>query len=154
MFAALLGAIYNGVGAHTFVLHPNARPTLIAEWFAIGAAVVAWRRGARGPALQAGLLIGAAWAIDSAFSLRGIKDAYLIFSDPFLLTAAALMLAQFPDLFASKVAHRWAAGLAALVLLWSHVEPIKLAFSKRGPEQSCEWMPAYVPGITFPYCPS
>jgi hypothetical protein len=151
---AVIGmALFQGLGEHTFFLNPNARPTLLVEWFAIGAAAIAWMRGARTAPMQAGILILAAWAIDTVFSLRGIKDAYLVFTDPLLILAGLVMLAHFPALFDSRVARRWAIGLACLALVWGHVEPIKMQFSKRGPERLCDsLLPAYLPAERFPFC--
>jgi hypothetical protein len=154
LLADIGGALFNGVGAHTFFLNPNARPTLLAEWFAIAAGIVAWRRGERTAPLRAAALIGAAWVIDSIFALRGIKDSYLIYTDPLLIMAAATMLARFPEVFDSRRARGWAIGLAVVAVVWAHVEPIKLAFSKRGADNACGVVQQYLPAMRFPFCRS
>ena len=152
VFSQFLPALIEGFGSHSFVINPTARPTLMVEWFALVMAVLTWRRGGRLQALQAFLLIGAAWAIDSVFALRGLKDAYLAYTDPLLILAGALMLAANPRLLDSRRARAWGYALLGLSLFWSHVEPIKMTLSKRDPAVACEWLPAYLPGIQFPFC--
>jgi Dolichyl-phosphate-mannose-protein mannosyltransferase len=145
-------ALWEGVGSHAFFPNPTARPTLLIEWFAIVAAVFAWRKGATLPVLRVAALLVSAWAVDSAFALRGLKDAYLAYTDPLLILAGAVMLKEFPGLMVSPRARGWAIGLGCVSLLWAHVEPIKLTLSKRDQRAACEALPAYVPGIQFPFC--
>jgi hypothetical protein len=148
----VLPALIEGFGSHSFVLNPTARPTLLVEWFALVMAALTWRRGAVLPALQALLLIAAAWAIDSVFALRGLKDAYLAYTDPLLILAGALMLVANPGLMDSRRARAWGGALLVLSMLWAHVEPIKMTLSKRDPAIACEWLPAYLPAVQFPFC--
>jgi hypothetical protein len=148
----IIPAIAEGLGSHTFFLNPTARPTLLIEWFAITAAVVAWRQGARMPALRVAALVGSAWAIDSVFALRGLKDAYLAYTDPLLILAGAVMVKQFPKLMESRRARAWAIGLGCLSLVWAQVEPIKLVLSQRDPSVACGWLPSYLPDVRFPFC--
>jgi hypothetical protein len=145
-------ALLEGFGSHFFVLNPTARPTLLVEWFALAMALPAWKRGRHLAALRVLVLVGAAWGIDSVFALRGLKDAYLAYTDPLLILAGALMLKENPGLFASRKARAWGGALLGLSLLWSHVEPIKMTLSKRDPAIACDWLPTYLPAVQFPFC--
>lgn len=152
VFSHALPALVEGFGSHSFVLNPTARPTLLVEWFALVMAVLTFRRGAKLEALRAFLLIGAAWAIDSVFALRGLKDAYLAYTDPLLILAGAVMLKANPALLDSRRARAWGGAVLGLSILWAHVEPIKLVLSKRTPEIACGWLPTYLPAVQFPFC--
>jgi hypothetical protein len=152
----LAHGLLSSLALHSLVLKPTWRATLISEWFAIGAAVVAWRRGARLVVLQVALLIVSAWLVDAVFYLRDIKMSYAIYTDPLLVLAGACMLAQFPGLFVAQRARRWAMALAVIAIISSQSEAAKWTLSRKRPgENSCSWLPHYVPGVPrFPFCPA
>jgi hypothetical protein len=139
----------------TFVLHTSARATVFLQWLVILGIYTAWIRGQRLLAAQAGILLLAAWGIDTVSGFRGLKIEYSALSDPAVVIAAAWLLANLPELGA----HRWAMPIGALLIalhvILSQFEPIKFTFLRRsGPEQQCQWMPRYTKLIErFPFCP-
>jgi hypothetical protein len=139
----------------TFVLHTSARATVFLQWLVILGICTAWIRGQRLLAAQAGILLLAAWGIDTVSGFRGLKIEYSALSDPAVVIAAAWLLANLPELGA----HRWAMPIGALLIalhvILSQFEPIKFTFLRRsGPEQQCQWMPRYTKLIErFPFCP-
>lgn len=102
----------------TIVLFPDRIPqTVIFEWAIIAGVVIAWRRGWRPVALRAGLLLFVAWALESLFILRGFQRAYAIYTEPFVLLAAAYLLSAFAaDVARLPVRRTLGAALAAYLL--------------------------------------
>lgn len=138
----------------TFIFDSSARPTIFLEWLVIAGAFVAWRSGKRLVVLQVALLMFGVWGSDAVSGLRGLKQQYFILSDPFVVIAAALLLAEIPALRA----HRYAVSVGAL-LIGAHVgvglaEPIKHTFLTSKPMDFCVDNFAYTKRIKrFPFCP-
>jgi len=140
LFATLAAGVGRALAVHSFVFSPSGRPTLLLEWFAIGGIAVMWRNGERRPALQAGLLIVAAWGIDTLFSVRNLQLPYTVYTDPLLILAAALVLAQFPQLQKIPRVQNAALGLMMIYLVWGHLEPVRQAITHGHPEDTCLWL--------------
>jgi hypothetical protein len=155
---ALFGALARGIGqmlaAHTFILAPSGRPTLLVEWFALAGIVVLWRRGERSAAMQAALLILAAWGIDAVFSLRELKLYYFVYTDPLLILAAAIVVAHWPELARSPRLQHLALAVLAITIVWGHLEPVRQAVTRGEPEQACSWLPLIKQIGPFPFCRS
>jgi hypothetical protein len=138
----------------TFLLDSSARPTIFLEWFAIGATWLAWRRGNRWLALQTGVLVAAAWGMDSISAIRGLKQQYFILTDPLIVIAAALLLANLPELRAGRRSLQLGILLASLHVSISLAEPIKHSFQIGKPLAYCVDNFPYMKRILrFPYCP-
>jgi phosphoribosylcarboxyaminoimidazole (NCAIR) mutase len=152
--AALAQGFVRALAMHSFVFSTSARPTLLLEWFAIGGAVVLWRRGERRLPLQAALLIVVAWALDAVFTLRGLQTAYFAYTDPLLILAAALVLAHLPDLQTRRWARNAALGLLVVYVVWAHIEPAKAVLRHNRPQEACVWLPGHVSRVVFPFCKS
>ena len=155
LFALLLHGFGTVMAVHIFVLHTSSRPTLMLEWLAIAGSAILWRRGERVLPGQIALLILITWGLDTAFTLRGLKLEYSVYSDPLLIIAAALAAARFPELQSSLRAQKIAACTFILYIAWAHVEPVKPLLSRSGPEEDCLWIPTYLKSVeTFPFCRS
>lgn len=154
----LLGLLAAGIGRtlaiRTIVLHPDNIPqTIVVEWFAIAGAVVLWRRGRRLAALQAGLLLLAAWGLESLFSLRGFQRAYAAYTDPLAILSAAWVLARMPELLDRPKPRRWLVGGVVLVVLAAHAWPVVETRRLPNPRTHCDWIPTYMPRVgPFPFC--
>jgi hypothetical protein len=152
-FAVVLAkGIVQALAMHSFVFSTSARPTLLLEWFAIGGAIVLWRRGERRLPLQAALLIVTVWALDAAFTLRGLQTAYFAYTDPLLILAAALVLAHLPDLQTKRWAQNAALGLLAVYVVWAHIEPVKAVLRHDRLQDACVWLPRHISRVEFPFC--
>jgi hypothetical protein len=152
-FAAVLArGLAQALAMHSFVFSTSARPTLLLEWFAIGGAIVLWRRGERRLPLQAALLIVTAWALDAVFTLRGLQTAYFAYTDPLLILAAALVLAHLPDLATKRWAPNLAIGLLVVYVVWAHFEPVKAVLHHDRLEDACVWLPRHISRVEFPFC--
>ena len=118
----------------------------------VPAIVVAWRRGEKQPALQALFLIGAAFCIDVAGVQRGLKAEYFIFSDPFIILAAAILLDRITDLRFAK--WTYVVGVALMIVhgILSQAEPVKYATKRSGPAYICDWNQQYQPELPLPWC--
>jgi hypothetical protein len=153
LFSILAKGFARALAMHSFVLSTSARPTLLLEWFAIGGAIVLWRRGERKLPLQVGLLILVAWGLDGLFTLRGLQLAYFVYTDPLLIMAAVLVLARLPDLQNRRWAQNLALGVLVVYVVWAHVEPVKHAITRGDPEESCNWFPRLIAHVErFPFC--
>ena len=153
LFAALLRGFATTMAAHTFVLHSSSRPTLMLEWLAIVGAVMLWLRGERRLIGQVGLLLLITWGLDTAFTLRGLKLEYFIYTDPLLIIAAALVAMRFANLEIPMRAQKAAACLFLLYLIWGQANPVKALLSHDGPEEGCWWIAAYLSKVErFPFC--
>jgi hypothetical protein len=155
---ALLAMLAKGFGQalamHSFVLSTSARPTLLLEWFAIGGAIVLWRRGERKLPLQVALLVLTVWGLDAAFTVRGLQLAYFVYTDPLLILAAALVLACFPELQTQRRAQNVAFGLLVVYVVWAHVEPVKAVLHRNAPQEACAWIPGHISRVKFAFCGS
>jgi len=152
---ALARGVALAIAKHSFVLSTSARPTLLLEWFAIGGAIVLWRRGERRLPLQVALLIVVVWALDAVFTLRGLQIAYFAYTDPLLILAAAFVLANLPELQTQRRAQNIALALLVVYVVWAHIEPVKAAFLRHDtPQETCVWLPAHISRVQFPFCKS
>jgi hypothetical protein len=137
----------------TFVLHPSTRPAIFIQWFVIVATVIAMRERKWRLVLPVAALMLSAWAIDTLDMGRGLKQEYFNFTDPLVIIAAALLLANLPVL----QNHRWiyAAGVAliAVHVVMSQMEPVKRLIRHDQPEVICDFY-AYAARVEkFPTCP-
>src|SRR6202022_3386658 len=105
----LLEGLGSGVARYTFVLHSSPRPTVFLIWLIVPGIVYAWRRGEKQAALQALVLMLAAIGVDTPGVRRGLKIEYFIFTDPLIVLAGAILLAQMSELRF----HKWAYPIAA-----------------------------------------
>jgi hypothetical protein len=146
ILSAMFRTVAMGLGAalarHSFVFSPSGRPTLMLEWLAIAGTAVMWRRGERRAAMQVGLLILAAWAIDAMFSVRNLQLAYTIYTDPLLIIAAAMTVARFPELQKAQRVQNAALGLMMIYLVWGHLQPVRQAMTRGHPEETCQLLPS------------
>ena len=137
----------------TFVLHPSTRPAIFLQWFVIAATVFAIRKGEWRLVLPVAALILSAWAIDTLDMGRGLKQEYFNLTDPLVIIAAAILIANLTPL----QNHRWtyAAGvlLIAAHAVMSQMEPVKKLLRNDRPEVICDFY-AYAARVEkFPTCP-
>ncbi len=149
----LLDGFASVLARYSFVLHSSSRPTVFLTWLIIPGIVLAWRRGEKQAALQALVLMLAAIGIDTLGVRRGLKIEYFIFTDPLIVLAGAILLAQMSELRFHKWAYPIAATLFGLHVAVGQAEPIKYALKRSGPEPVCEWNPHYMPLMPLPWCP-
>lgn len=115
----------------TVILHPDRiPPTLLFEWWVIAGIVVAARRRLWRLALLSALLLGIAWGMEAVSSLRGFQRAYAIFTEPFVLMAAALLAAEFLPK-ASVGVRRLAVASLVVFLIAAQVWPVAYLMRKR-----------------------
>lgn len=154
LMTLLLEGAWRTFAIRTVVLHPDNIPqTLLLEWFAIAAGVVAWRRGERAVPLRIALLLAVAWSLETLFALRGFQRAYAVYTDPLVVLAAAAALARFPGLMTEPRRRRWLAGALALYVALAHVWPVVAERRRVDPAQHCGWIPTYMPRVApFPFC--
>jgi hypothetical protein len=154
---SLLGKLAAGIGEmlarRTFVLAPSPRPTIALEWLVVAGIVVAVRAGERKLALQAAVLLAAAWAVDTAGTLRGLANAYIIFTDPLVIIAGALLLAGLKGWRQARWTFGVGVGLMTLHVVLSMSEPVKNTFRTSPPTEMCEPLQATIPRAgLFPFC--
>ena len=137
----------------TFVLHPSTRPAIFVQWFVIIATVIAMRERKWRLVLPVAALMLSAWAIDTLDMGRGLKQEYFNLTDPLVIIAAALLIANLPVL----QNHRWtyAAGVAliAVHVVMSQMEPIKRLIRHDRPEVICDFYAHAARVEKFPTCP-
>jgi hypothetical protein len=137
----------------TFVLHPSTRPAIFVQWFVIAGVVVAIRRREWRLVLPVAALMLCAWGIDTLDMGRGLKQEYFNFTDPLVIIAAALLLANLAPL----QSHRWAycAGVALIAVhaVMSQAEPVKRLFRHDSPEVICDFYHYAARVEKFPTCP-
>jgi hypothetical protein len=151
---ALARGVAVALAKHSFVLSTSSRPTLLLEWFAIGGAIVLWRRGERRLPRQVALLIVTVWALDAVFTLRGLQIPYFAYTDPLLILAAAFVLAHLPELQTQRRAQNIALALLVVYVVWAHIEPVKAVLHNNTPQEACVWLPAHISRVQFPFCKS
>lgn len=137
----------------TFVLHPSTRPAIFVQWFVIAATAIAIRERKWRLVLPVAALILSAAAIDTLGMGRGLKQEYFNFTDPLVIIAAALLIANLAPLRN----HRWtyAAGVALIAVhaVMSQIEPVKRLLRNDRPEVICDFY-AYAARVEkFPTCP-
>ena len=91
-----------------------------------------WRNGERRAALQPRPADPASrrWAWATLFSVRNLQLVYTVYTDPLLILAAALVLAQFPQLQKAPRAQNAALGLMMIYLVWGQLEPVRRAITR------------------------
>jgi hypothetical protein len=87
--------------------------------------------------------------------LRGLKYSYALFTDPLIVLAAVLLLAQLVGL----QNHRWVFQIGVLLiavhLLVSHAEPVKYTLARSKPFHFCIEHFEYTKRVErYPFCPS
>jgi hypothetical protein len=153
LLATLLRGFATTMAAHTFVLHSSSRPTLMLEWLAIAGAIILWLRGERRLVGQVGLLLLITWGLDTAFTLRGLKLEYFIYTDPFLIIAAALVATRFANLEIPMRTQKVAVCLFLLYIIWGQAAPVKPLFSHSDPKEECWWIALNLSKVEqFPFC--
>src|SRR5579872_5601734 len=150
----LLDGTTSVLARYSFILHSSPRPTVFFIWLIVPGIVYAWRQRKRQIAVQCLLLLLAALSIDTLGIRRGLKSEYFIFTDPLIILAGALLLAQLTDLRFHKWAYPTAIVLFGLQIVIGQAEPIKYALMRRGPEPVCEWNQHYLPLLALPWCAS
>lgn len=160
------GAIAHGLGdavrMHVLAgLHVHQRQMVLVELLLLAVVVVAWRRGDRRPALQAALLMATVLALESAFSLRGLKAEYLVFTEPLVALAAGIALSRVPEAWERPAWRRALGGGLVAFLLWAGIAPTRVMLDRSPPSPStldtrdtCAWAPYYLTRIErLPFCP-
>jgi hypothetical protein len=137
----------------TFVLHPSTRPAIFVQWFVIVATAIAIRERKWRLVLPVAALMLSAWAIDTLDMGRGLKQEYFNFTDPLVIVAAALLIANLTP----SQNHRWtyAVGVALIAVhaVMSQMEPVKRLLRNDRPEVICDFY-AYAARVEkFPTCP-
>jgi hypothetical protein len=148
----LLRGVGSVLARYSFVLHPSPRAAVFFTWLIVPGIFLAWRRDQRLVAIQALLLLLAAIGIDAIGVSRGLKAEYFIFTDPLLILATAILFDALSFLRFPKWAYPAAFMLLALHIVGSQAEPLKAAFSQRGPETICQWNQHYLPLLPLPWC--
>jgi hypothetical protein len=154
----MIGALLSNVGGmlkrYSYVLRTSARPAVFLVWLIVPGIVYAWHKGHRQTALQALLLLLVAFGIDVLGNQRGLglPTFYLIFTDPLIIIAGALLLDRLTSLRFARWAYPIGLTLLVVHLVFSVVEPVKRLVSPLGPEGVCEWRPFYTPLMQLPWC--
>jgi len=147
--------LMTALAAHTFVLHPSDRPTLILEWLSIAGGVWAWRQGDRKLPFQIAVLLLVVWALDAVFTLRQLKHEYFVYTDPLLIIAALLTAVRFSWVLDLPRVRSIAPYVVAIYVIAAHQSPVKILIGREGPETSCNWHQAYLKRVErFPFCNS
>ena len=137
----------------TFVLHPSTRPAIFVQWFVIAATAIAIRERKWRLVLPVAALILSAAAIDTLGMGRGLKQEYFNFTDPLIIIAAALLIANLAPLRN----HRWTytAGVALIAVhaVMSQIEPVKRLLRNDRPEVICDFYVYAARVEKFPTCP-
>jgi hypothetical protein len=137
----------------TFVLHPSTRPAIFVQWFVIVATVIAIRKREWRLVLPVAALMLSAWAIDTLDMGRGLKQEYFNFTDPLVIIAAALLLANLTPLQNFRWTYAAGALLIAAHAVMSQAEPVKRLLRHDRPEVICDFY-AYAARVEkFPTCP-
>jgi hypothetical protein len=125
------------IARRTFILQTSPRPSVFLEWFVVAGIVLAFRRGERKLALQAGGLMLAVWGVDTIGMLRGLKQEYFLLTDPLIIIAGALLLARLVDVASQRWAYPIGMTLIVAHVAISQAEPAKHMFKRGGPEELC-----------------
>jgi hypothetical protein len=150
--ASALGWLKEMLMQHSFVLKTTPRPAIFLEWAVIAGMVIAFRRGRHQLALQVLFLIGAVLAIDTATAARDLKQDYFQFTDPLIVIAATLLIAQVTTLQYGRWAFLFGAALIVTHAVFSQAEPVKHAFKRSGPEADCVFLDRLQRMEPFPFC--
>ena len=151
---SLLAGIGEVIARRTYILHPSARPTIFLEWLVMVGAFVAWKAGQRKLVLQIAVLMLVVWGFDAIGTFRGLKIEYFTYTDPLVIIAAALLLADFPQLQAHRWAYQVGTSLIAVHFLVGLAEPVKNTFRRSLPLYLCGDHFHYTKRVErFSYCP-
>ena len=154
LFQALLDGVLNVAARLTFVLRTSSRPTIFVEWLVIAGAIVAFRARQRKLVLQVAALMCVVWGVDTVNTLRGLKIEYWIFTDPLVIIAAALLLANVPSLRSYRWAYRVGIVLFAAHVFVGQAEVVKHTFKRDVPLDWCTEHFYYTKRVErFPFCP-
>jgi hypothetical protein len=152
--AFLLRSIGGVIARHIYLLHPSSRPTIFVEWFVVAATAIAIHRRRWNLVAQVAPLMLTVWCVDTLSMGRGLKQEYFTLTDPLIIIAAALLIAQLVDLQYHRWTYRLGFLLIAAQVVISQFEPVKQTYLRReGPEIWCHLYP-YAPRIEhYPFCP-
>ena len=151
LFTVLVVDVPRMIANHTFFLHTSPRPAIFLEWVVIAATVIAYRRGHVKVALQAATLLLVVWGIDILQATRGLKQDYFNFTDPLIIVAAVILLANLGFIRQSRLVYPVGVGLLVLHAAFSQAEPAKHAFMRSGAETKCSIL--NLPNLSrFPFC--
>jgi hypothetical protein len=151
---ALIHGIYIVFATRTFVLDSSARPTIFLEWLVIAATILAWKAGHRRLVAQVAALMCVAWGMDTIYSVRGLEMQYFTLTDPLVVVAAALLLAQVPALQAHARAYQIGVVLIAAHFVLSQSEPVNHTFRSSKPFAICIGHFTYTKRIeSYSFCP-
>ena len=155
LFQSLVLGFLDVLARLTFVFHTSSRATVFLQWFVIAGLCMAWVRGKRLLVMQVGILVAAAWGVDTVGTLRGLKIEYAVFADSIVVIAAVWLFANLPELGSHRLAFPIGVLLIAVHIVLSQVEPIKQGLLRQaGPASNCQWLPRYAKLIErFPFCP-
>jgi hypothetical protein len=137
---------------YTFILSPSPRPTVFLAWLVLPGIVYVWRRGDKQVAVQAALLMLCAMGIETLEMRRSLKAEYLIFTDPLIIIAGAVLLDRMSDLRFRRWAYPIGAVLIVMHVSITQMQAVKHVFLQRGPEEICEWNQSYLPLMPVPWC--
>ena len=151
-FASALGWLEEMLMQHSFFLKTTPRPAIFLEWCVIAAAIVAFRRGEYRITLQVTVLLGAALAIDTLEAARALRQDYFQFTDPLIIIAATLLIANISTLQYGRWTYPIGAALIALHIAFSQAEPVKHALKRSGPEGDCVFLDNLRRIERFPFC--
>ncbi|MBN8968220.1 MAG: hypothetical protein J0G95_07135 [Rhizobiales bacterium] len=150
----LLSNIGGVLMRYTYVLRTSPRPSVFLIWVIIPGIIYAWRKGERQTALQAALLMLAAFGIDTIGNQRGLglQVAYFVFTDPLIIIAGALLLDRMAEVKVMRWSYPIGMALVVLHIGFSQGEPVKRAMSRSGPEIVCTWNVEHMPLLPVPWC--
>jgi hypothetical protein len=157
---ALMRSLIEGLGdviaRRTFVLKSSARPTIFLEWLVIVGAVAAYRARAYRLAMQVAVLMLVVWGVDTVSTLRSLKGGYAVYTDPLVIVAAALLLAELAGLQRHRFAFQIGVALIWAHILVGHAEPVKHTLSRKTPPVIfCQEHNYYTRRVrSFPFCPA
>ena len=137
----------------TFVLHPSTRPAIFVQWFVIAATAIAIRERKWRLVLPVAALILSAAAIDTLGMGRGLKQEYFNFTDPLIIIAAALLIANLAPLRNHPWTYTAGVALIAVHAVMSQIEPVKRLLRNDRPEVICDFYVYAARVEKFPTCP-
>jgi hypothetical protein len=149
----LLQAIGGVIARRTFLLLPSPRPTIFLEWFVIAATALAIRRRQWRLVAQVAVLMLTDWAVDTLGMGRHLELAYFVFTDPLVIIAAALLIANLTDLQRQRWTYPVGTTLVALHVVLSQVEPVKNVFRTKKVDVVCEQQSRLPRLAPLPFCP-
>jgi hypothetical protein len=152
-----LMGIGKAFAVHTFFLSPSHRPTLVIEWLALLAALIVWRRGDKKAALQIGVLLLAAFAVDASFTLRGgsgggLKIYYAPYTDPFIILAGAIALTHFRETLLSSRGKKAVLAFMLAYVILGNFESARATYGGHRKTKVCTVAAQFLRRVEIPYC--